>query len=309
MSLYRMKVCDYTYDIEHLKSTRIRSPNLNLQDGRSPLIALILQGNNQDSARLISDVSAVRDDIREHPYLAEAHGVIVYPNDDFTTHPIWAIQRETGLKSPYPIDIVDLVNYQETRPSACNVCWVPHLELSDGLTVTLLSGLPTNSRKNKRKIVVIQRIGFPRETRLEYKDVERLRALRRIEEPQKGSIFHDQLKALHSMLDLRGEPPPSASGSFDLNQLRSMVHENLKMARTFANRHLRDQSVDGSTSCARSDYNVGSKAASTSGESLDNEPCRMPALATPCVCIHAPGNLIPVPLSAQPHTDTDCLSV
>lgn len=156
MASFRIPAWKYNYvrDVSNdgtLKKQKIQVPYASLEHAKPPIIARYLEG--KDTAReviLIQDLSTIIDELGRPPSAAEAHGVIPKP-DSQPDRPIWVYEAggDISLEPPYWIDVVDLNEYSHSKVEAATICWVPHLQNSNGeLTSPCSRGF--QSRRSKR---------------------------------------------------------------------------------------------------------------------------------------------------------------
>ncbi|KAK6206135.1 hypothetical protein LQW54_007855 [Pestalotiopsis sp. IQ-011] len=245
MASFRIPAWKYNYvrDVCNdgsLKKQKIQVPYASLEHAEPPIIARYLEG--KDTARevmLIQDLSTIIDELGRQPSAAEAHGVIPKP-DNQPCRPIWVFEAggDISLEPPYWVDVVDLHDYSQSKVEAAAICWVPHLQNSNGELITLLKGFPKPTKqKTLGARVIVQTVGDPSATKLGWRPITELRDIcQELDSNAKRIHFEDQLAALQANL-----VPPEAPAFEPLarvEDLRTILEQNMESLRASSMRCL-----------------------------------------------------------------------
>ncbi|KAF3002333.1 hypothetical protein E8E14_006211 [Neopestalotiopsis sp. 37M] len=238
MASYRVSAWKYNYvrevcDDGSLKRQEIQIPYSSIENTKPPIIARYLEKKNvAHEVILIRDLSFVIDDLGQAPCQAEAHGVMIAPNEQ-PCRPIWVFEDggDINLEPPYYVDVFDLNDYSRLKVKASTICWVPHLQDANGNLVTLLKGFPKHTRqKTLGARVLMQEPGKPEATKLAWKPVTELRGnCRELDSNTKRILFEEQLIALQAWL------PPPESPAVDaiapVEEARTVLQDNMDLLR------------------------------------------------------------------------------
>lgn len=201
------------------------------------------------------------------------------------------MQEKIKFEHPFPVSIVDLSSHESMESECAKICWVPHLEESDGTLLTILNDVPgevqIGSTKTTRSNVLTQVPGCPQKTKAEWVEIKRLSNCRKLGEKEKETIFNAQLESLRS--DQTTFNPPGGSlqdyirspvqrlltSPFRLDTLPDSSltpDEDLEVPQPAASDRSNDDSRVGSSDLSDEDY-------------LSNDPFdRRPLSTSRCVC-------------------------
>lgn len=223
-----------------LKKQKIQVPYASLEHAKPPIIARYLEG--KDTAReviLIQDLTTIIDELGRPPSAAEAHGVIPKP-DSQPDRPIWVFEAggDISLEPPYWVDVVDLNDYSHSKVEAATICWVPHLQNSNGELITLLKGFPKPTKqKTLGARVIVQTIGDPNATKLAWRPITELRDIcQELDSNAKRIHFEDQLAALQA--SLASPEAPAVAPLVRVEDLRTILEQNMESLRSSSMRCL-----------------------------------------------------------------------
>ncbi|KAI1106016.1 hypothetical protein F4804DRAFT_81473 [Jackrogersella minutella] len=180
------------------QNTLVQSPVLVLNAPVSSLIIQPLEGINKQEPRVLSGVSDLRDDIHDHVYQAEAHGVFVSTDALRSTgdFPVWVPVHSYRYKEN-EVYIVNLTSFEASNVPISQICWVPGFEAPDGSLYTII-GAPRRTSWELRALALAQHLGNPGAAKLVLLDPAKLASYERIDDGRKKSIFEIQLNAIRT---------------------------------------------------------------------------------------------------------------
>ncbi|KAK8072338.1 hypothetical protein PG996_005686 [Apiospora saccharicola] len=205
MALYHVRVRKYywtrtlsRYSTERVH-TPVQSPFRQQGNFAAPCTVRLLSGKARLGVHVVNHDKDLSLCSGEPPYLAEAHGTIIKTSRLSCPRPIWVVQEKIKFEHPFPISIVDLSSHESMESQCMKICWVPHLEESDGTLLTILNDIPgevqIGSTRTIRSNVVTQVPGCPQKTKAEWVEVKRLSNCRKLGEKEKEAKFNTQLES------------------------------------------------------------------------------------------------------------------
>ncbi|KAK7914600.1 hypothetical protein PG985_012303 [Apiospora marii] len=218
MAMYHVRVRDYYWDrtlsrySQERVHTPVQCPVLQQRNRAAPCTARLLNGKVRLGVHLVSHDKDLSVCSARPPYLAEAHGILIKTSRPSCPCPIWVMQEKIKFEHPFPVSIVDLSSHEPMESECARICWVPHLEESDGTLLTILNDAPgevqIGSTKTIRSNVITQVPGCPEKTKAEWVEIKRLSNCRKLGEKEKEVKFNAQFESFRSdqrALDSPGE--------------------------------------------------------------------------------------------------------
>ncbi|KAI0111003.1 hypothetical protein F4776DRAFT_355987 [Hypoxylon sp. NC0597] len=199
MADYYVRVRDYHWSHQN---TVVQSPILDLNAPPPAPIVRPLEGIHRHEPRIIDNITDLRDDIQSDEYRAEAHGVFVLTDPrNPNRFPVWVPVQSYKCKAG-EVYIVNLTSCEASSIAIAKICWVPGLEGPDGSLYTVI-GCPRETLRATKVMVLVQKLGLPREAKLVVIDPTQLAEYGKIEDSRKKALFEIQTRFIRT----RSNPP------------------------------------------------------------------------------------------------------
>ena len=267
--------------------TPVQCPVRQQRNCAAPCTVRLLSGKVRLGVHLVSHEKDLSVCSGGTPYLAEAHGMIIRTSRPSCPRPIWVVQEKIKFEHPFPVSIVDLSSHESMESECAKICWVPHLEESNGTLLTILNDAPgevqIGSTRTIRSNVVTQVPGCPQKTKAEWVEAKRLSNCRKLGEKEKEAKFNAQFESLRSDQTASDSPGDSLqdcirspvqrllASPFRLDALpesSSTPDEDLEVPQPAASDRSNDGSLVGSGDLSDDDY--------LSEDPFDRRPLSMP---------------------------------
>ncbi|OTA56821.1 hypothetical protein K449DRAFT_154266 [Hypoxylon sp. EC38] len=199
MADYYVQVRDYHWSHQN---TVVQSPILNLNAPPLAPIVRPLEGIHRHEPRIIDNITDLRDDIHSDEYQAEAHGVFVLTDPrNPNRFPVWVPVQSYKCRAG-EVYIVNLTSFEASSIDIAKICWIPGLEGPDGSLYTVI-GCPRETLRATKVMVLVQKLGHPREAKLVVVDPTQLAKYGEIEDSRKKALFEIQSRFIRT----RSNPP------------------------------------------------------------------------------------------------------
>ncbi|KAI1380010.1 hypothetical protein F4677DRAFT_301719 [Hypoxylon crocopeplum] len=209
MADYHISVRNYHWSHQN---TVVQSPVLNLISPVPSLIVRPLEGIDRDEPRIINNVVDLRDDIHDDAYQDEAHGVFISTDSQgIDPFPVWVPVNYHKCEEN-EVHVVNLKTFEATNIPIAHICWVPGLEAPDGNLYTII-GAPREMLRAMQVIVLVQKIGCPKDVKLTFLEPSVLAGYKEIGDVRKKKLFEIQLIALRTE---SGPPSEITLGAYRL---------------------------------------------------------------------------------------------
>ncbi|GAP90202.2 hypothetical protein SAMD00023353_4200440 [Rosellinia necatrix] len=220
----------------------VQSPNLDLTArGPQQIIIRTIDGEHMGEPRALNDAGLLGDDTDRKAYRHAAHGVCTSIESHPNNFPVWVcLQRQPC--PPNHLWVLNLSNFEFLVVPITEVCWVPSHEAPNGdLYTTIGSPGKHGYEKETRLPMIVQKVGFPEQTRFDI-PLSSLSGFERLQPGRQQTLFgYQSMKIQQARLARSRVTPYHAQTN---RQLYRALPEDLPLPNFYQHDSSSDESED-----------------------------------------------------------------